>query len=554
MFGKLRFILGIRDVIKLAGAVGCRKARCRAGRWLAAVMLFAGAVSLSAGIAHAAIIVDTAFTNINQIESAANNPYFGPGTTLDAAAFNVTYGTSGINGNNGGAAAGGTLNGIGFQDLDLSVAQSGTGISVANALPGVTADYDFPALEDFTPRNLTSTVLAPGSGPDWQTAMNVTESNWYFSQDPTDHPSPSLTIYGLTPNEPVYVQMIGGQQGWNGNVFVTANGLDIGGGTTTTDWASNQTNYTAGLLGFTATTDTNGDLALGLSTNFYAGIAAIIVSESGAPVPALYFNVASGATTWSDSGTGWSTTSGGPYNQTWGTPYLANFEGTAGTVTVAGLISRVDGINFNVDGYTLNGGSITLSSTTSVNVISGTATINSTLIGGGLEKIGNGTLVLGGANAYTGATAINAGTLSFASGGLGASSSIVFGGGTLQWAAGNTQDVSANIAPIPTGITAEIDTNGNNVTFATGLSGGGNLTKIGNGLLALDGANTYSGATTVSAWHARLGQREQHRRGNARSSYRHDVRLYALGHDFRRIDTSPRYIDRRFGRHRPAGD
>ena len=224
--------------------------------------------------------------------------------------------------------------------------------------------------------------------------MNVTESNWYFSKDPTDHPSPSLTIYGLTPNEPVYVQMIGGQQGWNGNVFVTANGLDIGGGTTATDWASNQTNYTAGLLGFTATTDTNGDLALGLSTNFYAGIAAIIVSASGAPAPALYFNVASGATTWSDSGTGWSTTSDGPYNQTWGTPYLANFEGTAGTVTVAGTISRVDGINFNVDGYTLNGGSITLSATTSVNVISGTATINSTLIGGGLEKIGNGTLVL----------------------------------------------------------------------------------------------------------------------------------------------------------------
>ena len=38
----------------------------------------------------------------------------------------------------------------------------------------------------------------------------------------------------------------------------------------------------------------------------------------------------------------------------------AFFEGTAGTVTVSGTISSVNSLHFNVDGYTLNGGAITL--------------------------------------------------------------------------------------------------------------------------------------------------------------------------------------------------
>ena len=42
-----------------------------------------------------------------------------------------------------------------------------------------------------------------------------------------------------------------------------------------------------------------------------------------------------------------------------------------------------------------------------------------------------------------------------------------------------------------------IDTNGNNVSFATGLSGSGGLVKAGAGTLTLLAANSYSGGTTV---------------------------------------------------------
>ena len=52
-------------------------------------------------------------------------------------------------------------------------------------------------------------------------------------------------------------------------------------------------------------------------------------------------------------------------------------------------------------------------------------------------------------------------------------SGITFAGGTLQWATGNTQDVSSGLAAIPAGQTVTLDTNGNNVAFATAVGGSG---------------------------------------------------------------------------------
>jgi autotransporter-associated beta strand protein len=123
-----------------------------------------------------------------------------------------------------------------------------------------------------------------------------------------------------------------------------------------------------------------------------------------------------------------------------------------------------------------------------------------------LAKSGSGTLVLGGANTYSAGTALNQGVLRFANGSLPhGASSIHFYGGTLQWASGNSQDISAGIAPVAAGQTAILDTNGNNLSFATGLSGSGGLTKAGSGGLTLTGANSYDGVTTISAGSLQLG-------------------------------------------------
>jgi len=64
-------------------------------------------------------------------------------------------------------------------------------------------------------------------------------------------------------------------------------------------------------------------------------------------------------------------------------------------------------------------------------------------------------------------------------------------------ATGNTVDISAQLAPLGAG-GALFDTNGNNVAFASALSGSGGLVKVGNGTLTLGAASTYSGGTTIN--------------------------------------------------------
>jgi autotransporter-associated beta strand protein len=151
--------------------------------------------------------------------------------------------------------------------------------------------------------------------------------------------------------------------------------------------------------------------------------------------------------------------------------------------------------------------------TVQVNVGYAGASVDATLSGaltgaGGLIVAGDGTLALTSTNnAYTGGTTLaGASTLDFASGALPpTAAAIAFAGGILQWASGNTQDVSGRFAPIDAGQTANIDTNGNGVTFFNALSGPGGLTKIGGGTLTLAMSNTFTGTTTISGGTLALG-------------------------------------------------
>jgi autotransporter-associated beta strand protein len=99
-----------------------------------------------------------------------------------------------------------------------------------------------------------------------------------------------------------------------------------------------------------------------------------------------------------------------------------------------------------------------------------TATINAPLVStNGLTKTGAGTLVLRGANTLAGPLNLNSGFLNFLTTAnlpfaVDAISAINFGGGTLQWAAGNTFDISSAGIPINFGGNGGIDTGPNNVT------------------------------------------------------------------------------------------
>lgn len=122
---------------------------------------------------------------------------------------------------------------------------------------------------------------------------------------------------------------------------------------------------------------------------------------------------------------------------------------------------------------------------------------------GKLTKSNNGgKLTLTGTNTYTGGTAILGGILSFANGSLGTTGAITVDRGVLQWAPGNTQDISSRLAFNTTSTTlraSTFDTNGNDVTFGSVIAGAdrGNLIKRGAGTLTLTAENTYTGGTSV---------------------------------------------------------
>ncbi len=105
------------------------------------------------------------------------------------------------------------------------------------------------------------------------------------------------------------------------------------------------------------------------------------------------------------------------------------------------------------------------------------ATFAGIISGNSITKIGSGTWTLSGNNTYTGATTISGGALQIGAGG---------NTGTL-----GTANVTDNAALIFNRF--------DNVIISNTVSGSGSLTQAGDGVLILNAANTYSGATYISA-------------------------------------------------------
>lgn len=152
---------------------------------------------------------------------------------------------------------------------------------------------------------------------------------------------------------------------------------------------------------------------------------------------------------------------------------------------------------------------------------------------GGLTKAGPGTLFLTGTNSFSGATAVNAGTVHYAK------QVSLYNNGTANWNAANInaksgatltfsvggagEFTSGNVTTLLTNLASSSSasagmnagaslgfdtTNASGGLFTisdviadtTGASGGARgLVKLGSGTLALTGANTYTGVTTVQA-------------------------------------------------------
>jgi outer membrane autotransporter protein len=133
---------------------------------------------------------------------------------------------------------------------------------------------------------------------------------------------------------------------------------------------------------------------------------------------------------------------------------------------------------------------------------SGSDCSNAGATGGGLIKIGTGTLTLSGANTYTGPTAVNAGTLQAgAVNAFSSASAFTVASGAILDLAGFNQAIGslAGAGSVTLGA-ATLTTNGDgsDTTFSGTISGSGRLVKVGEGTLTLSGNNSYQGGTIVS--------------------------------------------------------
>lgn len=123
--------------------------------------------------------------------------------------------------------------------------------------------------------------------------------------------------------------------------------------------------------------------------------------------------------------------------------------------------------------------------------------------GGGLTKVGAGTLTLSGANSYTGRTVVEAGVLQ--AGGLqgfAPNSAFTIDAGALLDLAAFDQEIGSLAGGGTVDLaTARLTTggDGSDTVFSGAISGTGGLTKTGAGLFELSGVSGYSGATIVTA-------------------------------------------------------
>ena len=178
------------------------------------------------------------------------------------------------------------------------------------------------------------------------------------------------------------------------------------------------------------------------------------------------------------SSLGFSTTGGASYiiSATNGSALiLANSGGAAATISDSGG-------NHTIAAPVVLGSNLSVAATPG-STLSVSGPISESNAGTTLSVSGGGTLVLSGSNTYSGGTTVNAGTLQIGSGGSG------------EYLASPTITMSNNA----TTTFNHADT----LLYAGAISGSGQLVKMGSGLLALTNsnasANTYSGATTISA-------------------------------------------------------
>ena len=218
---------------------------------------------------------------------------------------------------------------------------------------------------------------------------------------------------------------------------------------------------------------------------------------------------------------------------------LTNANTTAGVFTVSGGVTGTGNLTLDNNSAIANGITISTNGVNNVGAIfnAGTGTgnvlisanIGANVTGGITQNSATSVLTLSGTNIYSGATTINAGTIDFAnvnampaasavtvnSGGtiaigVGAAAPLftngTSGNGTIGGIFSGLGGQSGSIVTLNPGSAVGIDTTSASTTYAGNITNAGiGLAKLGANTFTLTGANTYTGATTVSAGTLQIG-------------------------------------------------
>ena len=295
-------------------------------------------------------------------------------------------------------------------------------------------------------------------------------------------------------------------QTWDGNSYITQSGgtvnligIAASGRTPTASYTLSGGRLNLGVGGFSASTNktfTAGAATIGAYADSTSSTA-VTLSDAATGTTFNTLDSVDGTTgrtvTWSGavSGSGKLIKAGaGTLKLSVANSLTGNVDITGGTLELSGSGSLGSG---SYAGAISNAGAFIHSS-------SATQTFSGAFSGAGsITKSGSGTLTLTGTNSLTGAISVTGGTLGFSSTGLGSTSGITVGTATLQWASGNTQDISS-LVTLTGGQTATFDTNGNNVTLANaiGNSSTSSFAKVGSGTLTLATTNTFTGGLNAN--------------------------------------------------------